>query len=44
MGVVNIEIQPEIRSLAGSVFPPIRSAFFPQETYGRPRAERNFRH
>lgn len=27
------EGEPEILSLAGSVFPPIRSAFFPQETW-----------
>jgi len=27
------EGEPEILSLAGSVFPPMRSTFFPQETW-----------
>lgn len=29
------ESEPEILSLAGSVFPPMRSVFFPQETWSK---------
>jgi hypothetical protein len=28
-------VEPDILSLPGSVFPPMRSAFFPQETWSK---------